>query len=89
MDRSGTPVAIGKYNENRIIYRQSENFQGLEARSIHLGIDIWAEAGTSVFCPIDGVIHSFKNNPGFGNYGPTLIIEHKLDETVFLPCTDI
>lgn len=83
MQKAGTPVGIGKYQEDRIIYRQSANFQGIEARTIHLGIDIWAQAGTAVYCPLKGTIHSFGNNTGFGNYGPTLVIQHILDGITF------
>ncbi|WP_232064672.1 peptidoglycan DD-metalloendopeptidase family protein [Rhodocytophaga rosea] len=83
MAEAHTPVAIGKYNEDRIIYRQSENFQGVEARSIHLGIDLWATAGTYIFSPLDGIVHSFADNKGFGNYGPTLILQHFLDDVTF------
>jgi murein DD-endopeptidase MepM/ murein hydrolase activator NlpD len=83
MNEAGTPLAIGKYNEDRIIYRQSENFQGHEPRSIHLGIDLWAAEGTAIFSPLPGVIHSFNNNVGFGNYGPTLILQHQLEECIF------
>src|SRR5687768_7486539 len=38
MAKANTPVAIGRYNENRIIYSRSNHFQGSEIRSIHLGI---------------------------------------------------
>lgn len=44
-----------------------------------MGVDIWAQAWTPVFAPLDGLIHSFQNNAGFGNYGPTIILEHELD----------
>ncbi len=83
MNEANTPIAIGKYNEDRIIYRQSENFQGYEPRSVHLGIDLWAAEGTEIFSPLPGVIHSFNDNPGFGNYGPTLILQHQLQEFTF------
>lgn len=83
MRKAGSRVAIGKYNEDRIIYRQSENFQGAESRSIHLGIDIWAEAGTDVYSPLPGTVHSFGNNTGFGNYGPTIILQHSLHHITF------
>lgn len=76
--------AIGGYLENRYIYRRSEHFQqNDEARSIHLGIDIWAAAGTPVFAPLTGKVHSFQNNKGFGDYGPTIILEHQLEEKTF------
>lgn len=48
-------------------------------REIHLGIDFWAEAGTPVFAPLAGVVHSFQDNNNFGDYGPTIILEHELN----------
>ncbi len=48
-------------------------------REIHLGIDLWAEAGTSVFAPKDGVVHSFQDNAHFGDYGPTIILQHDVN----------
>jgi peptidoglycan LD-endopeptidase LytH len=76
--------AIGGYLENRYIYRRSEHFQqGNEPRSIHLGVDIWAEAGTSVYAPMDAKVHSFQNNNNFGDYGPTIILEHQIEGITF------
>jgi murein DD-endopeptidase MepM/ murein hydrolase activator NlpD len=74
---------IGGYLEKRAIYRRSEVFATAEEnfRNIHLGVDIWTEAGAPVFVPYDGKIHSFQDNVGFGNYGPTIILEHELDGT--------
>ena len=75
-------VGVGGYNEHRVIYRRSEHFNTTEAppcdgpREIHLGINLWAEAGTPVFAPLDGVVHSFQDNATFGDYGPTIILEH-------------
>lgn len=71
---------IGGYLEKRAIYRRSEVFAtaASDFRNIHLGIDIWTEAGTPIFAPMDGKVHSFQDNAGFGNYGPTIILEHSL-----------
>ena len=81
----GARVGVGGYNEHRIIYRRSEHFQQQEqAREIHLGIDFWADAGTPVFAPLDGVVHSFQDNANFGDYGPTIILEHDTN-AAFLP----
>ena len=74
-------AAIGGYNEQRNLYRDSELFVDEIAqneRDIHLGIDIWIEAGTPVLAALDGIIHSFNYNPGKGNYGPTIILEHEI-----------
>jgi len=71
---------IGGYFEHRAIYQRSEVFvTDLEDfRNIHLGVDVWAEAGTAVYAPIDGKVYSFQNNQGFGDYGPTIILKHLL-----------
>jgi murein DD-endopeptidase MepM/ murein hydrolase activator NlpD len=72
-------VGIGGYLENRVIYRRSRLFAGETSdRQIHLGVDIWVEAGTPVLAPMDGIIHSFKDNAFFGDYGPTIILEHTI-----------
>ncbi len=78
--RNGKKYGIGGYLENRAIYRRSEVFRSDESefRNIHLGIDIWTEAGAPVYAPLAGKVHSFQDNAGFGNYGPTIILEHEV-----------
>jgi murein DD-endopeptidase MepM/ murein hydrolase activator NlpD len=77
-------AAIGGYLEKRNIYRRSEHFGSeTQARNIHLGVDIWAEAGTPIFAPYRGTIHSFQNNNHFGDYGPTIILEHQIEGFMF------
>jgi murein DD-endopeptidase MepM/ murein hydrolase activator NlpD len=79
--RNGKKYGIGGYLENRAIYRRSEVFRADESefRNIHLGIDIWTEAGAPVYAPLAGKVHSFQDNAGFGNYGPTIILEHEVE----------
>lgn len=78
--QAGVAVGVGGYNEHRVIYRRSAHFsQTDEPRVIHLGIDLWAKAGTPVFAPLDGTVHSFRDNNNFGDYGPTIILEHEVD----------
>ncbi len=79
----GAQLGIGAYAEDRVIYRKSEVFSGEEGRSLHLGIDLWAPAGTPVFAPLAGSIHSFANNAASGDYGPTIILEHDFEGLVF------
>jgi len=74
---------IGRYNENRTIYDHSNLFDGDARRTIHLGIDLWVSPGTEVLCPIKAKVHSFNNNSGNGDYGPTIILEHNLDAVKF------
>ena len=77
-------VAIGGYAEDRMVYRKSTHFgEGDNARSIHLGVDIWLAANTAIQAPLDARVHSFQNNNNFGDYGPTILLEHELDGEVF------
>ena len=71
---------FGGYMENRNIYAHSPLFnEGPVPRRHHLGVDIWAKAGTPIHSPLSGKVHSFKDNNNFGDYGPTIILEHDLD----------
>ncbi|MES2267872.1 MAG: peptidoglycan DD-metalloendopeptidase family protein [Bacteroidota bacterium] len=71
---------IGGYMEHRTIYNRSALFDtDDEPRRLHLGVDIWGDAGTSVYSPLAGTVHSFADNDNFGDYGPTIILQHDLD----------
>ncbi len=71
---------IGGYMELRTIYDNRTQFDttGEERRNLHLGVDIWGDAGTPVYAPLAGTIHSFQDNDNFGDYGPTIILTHNL-----------
>ena len=71
-------IGIGFYNEARPIYR-SEIFaiDHHERRSVHLGVDLFAEAGTPVYAPLAGTIHSCTDHPAEQDFGPTLILKHE------------
>lgn len=85
-------VAFGGYLEYRAIYNRSDYFKmsqtersrsPKEERNIHLGLDLWIEADTAIYTPLDGKIHSFKNNTNYGDYGPTIILEHDIEGEIF------
>jgi murein DD-endopeptidase MepM/ murein hydrolase activator NlpD len=87
LEEQGARVGIGKYDENRTIYDKSAVFasSGSQAqrRTLHLGLDLWVAPGTPVLAALDGQVHSFQDNRPFGDYGPTIILEHSLNETSF------
>jgi murein DD-endopeptidase MepM/ murein hydrolase activator NlpD len=84
IEEQNAVYGIGLYLEDRSIYRRSSVFENSdESRSLHLGVDLWIETGTPIFAPLDGVVHSFNNNDSFGDYGPTLILEHSYPDGVF------
>ncbi|WP_100615553.1 peptidoglycan DD-metalloendopeptidase family protein [Confluentibacter citreus] len=78
-------VGYGGYNEVRNIYKRSHHFNENNAteRNIHLGVDLWIAAETPIYCPFDATVHSFKNNTNFGDYGPTIILKHTINEVEF------
>ena len=84
----GARYLFGGYNEHRMVYSRSELFlsgtDGIdEPRCIHLGVDIWGPAGTPVFAPLGGMVHSFAFNDHFGDYGATIILSHQLEGVSF------
>ena len=78
-------VAYGGYLEHRNLYKRSTVFKdiNIEERNIHIGLDLWIKAGTSVLAALDGTIHSFQNNLALGDYGPALILEHEIEGLTF------
>jgi murein DD-endopeptidase MepM/ murein hydrolase activator NlpD len=80
LKENGCRYGIGGYMEHRTVYSRSALFDtGEEPRRLHLGTDIWAEAGTPVYAPLQGTVHSFHDNDCFGDYGPTIILQHNLN----------
>ena len=81
---SGGGFGIGRYDEPRRCYA-SGNFRDPAQevdlqRTIHLGLDLFAEAGVEVLAPLDGWIQSVADNAGPLDYGPTLILRHHDDQ---------
>jgi peptidoglycan LD-endopeptidase LytH len=83
LEDSGAAYGIGGYGELRTVYSRSKIFDSAdmyeEPRRLHLGTDIWGKAGTPVFAPLGGMVHSFAFNDHYGDYGATLILSHQLD----------
>jgi 4-aminobutyrate aminotransferase-like enzyme/Ser/Thr protein kinase RdoA (MazF antagonist) len=83
MRRSAATIGVGRYDEARLVYvtdlfRHTNNWY-TENRTIHLGLDLFCPAGSPVYAPLDGVVHSIANNAAAGDYGPTIILEHRVD----------
>lgn len=86
MAQNRASVAYGGYLEQRGIYRRSDYFNQDNPeteRNIHLGLDLWIEADTPIYAPLDAKIHSFQNNTNYGDYGPAIILEHAIDRHIF------
>jgi murein DD-endopeptidase MepM/ murein hydrolase activator NlpD len=83
--KKNAKVAHGGYNEIRNLYKRSTVFNdsNSEERDIHIGLDLWIKATTPVLAALDGKVHSFRYNNNLGDYGPTIILEHQLENHVF------
>lgn len=83
LKKKDAKVAYGGYLEKRKLYEKANRFSKEPRRNIHLGMDFWCGDGTNVIAPIDGIVHSFNNNSDFGDYGPTIILEHHIESLFF------
>ncbi len=76
-------VSIGRYLEPRLLYAAPGFFPKVgdpptrETRTIHLGIDIFAPAGTPVVAPLDGEIAWRREDSEPLGFGPCLAIRHE------------
>jgi len=85
LQKNNAKVAFGGYNEERNLYKSSQLFNEneKEERNIHIGMDLWIKAGTPILAALDGTVHSFNYNAGLGDYGPTIILKHQLENHTF------
>ena len=75
----GEKVGVGRYGEPRLVYSADQfgKEDGGERRTIHLGVDLFAAAGTEVVAPMDGEVvvrHEIKKKL---DYGTLLILRHR------------
>ncbi|MDO8881818.1 MAG: peptidoglycan DD-metalloendopeptidase family protein [Pseudotabrizicola sp.] len=75
------PYGIGTYGEDRSVYRTAQFADAIspERRTRHLGIDVFAPAGSPVHAPLAGRVLHLTYNADPLDYGHTLIVEHQSD----------
>ena len=85
MEASQASVGVGRYNEARLLYTSAQYgpdaVSGEERRTIHLGLDLFAEPGTAVYAPLDGTVHLLGENTAELDYGPLVILRHQSGES--------
>ncbi|NWG12192.1 MAG: aminotransferase class III-fold pyridoxal phosphate-dependent enzyme [Acidobacteria bacterium] len=82
MEHAGAKAGIGGYDEARLCY-SDEDFrtageEGAEYRTVHIGLDIFMPAGEPVIAPLEGLVHSWRDNKARHDYGPCIILEHRV-----------
>jgi len=77
-------VAVGRYDEPRLLYVTPAFASGdgtlNEHRTIHIGLDLFAVAGTPVFAPLDGVVIAADYQPAPLDYGGVIVLRHTTDD---------
>ncbi|MBX3278520.1 MAG: aminotransferase class III-fold pyridoxal phosphate-dependent enzyme [Acidobacteria bacterium] len=80
MKRARADVGVGRYDEARALYLTPAFAPGAHAtderRTVHLGIDLFVEAGAPVFAPLEGEVHCAADNDAPLDYGPLVILRH-------------
>ena len=72
-------LGFGLYGEKRSVYTSAQfaDAASEERRTRHLGIDIFAPAGTAIHAALDGTVESVTYNADPLDYGHTLILRHE------------
>lgn len=84
LEDKAADIGIGGYGEVRPFYTtdayQTRGNEGMQWRTVHLGLDIWVPAATPVYAPYNAIVHSYADNTAYRDYGATIILEHKTDQ---------
>jgi 4-aminobutyrate aminotransferase-like enzyme/Ser/Thr protein kinase RdoA (MazF antagonist) len=83
--RAKALIGVGRYDEPRLLYNaplfQSSGQPTDEHRTVHLGIDLFAPAGSAVHAPLAGTVEAFADNAAPLDYGPVVILKHAIEAT--------
>ncbi len=84
LEEKNADIGIGGYGETRPFYTTDAYLvngnAGPQWRTVHLGMDVWSKAGTPIYAPLRGVVHSIQDNNNDRDYGPTIILQHHVNE---------
>ena len=86
MHQANVRVGVGRYDEPRLLYAADffarPDAPTRERRTIHIGLDLFAPAGTPVHAPLDGIVHALADNHVEQDYGAVIILRHATDDGV-------
>ena len=75
---------LGHYGEPRLIYTapafRKGPWKASDRRSVHLGVDIFAPAGSPVHAPLEGTVVVVQNRDDPLDYGGMVILRHETPE---------
>ncbi|WP_298675133.1 aminotransferase class III-fold pyridoxal phosphate-dependent enzyme [uncultured Lentibacter sp.] len=77
-------VWLGYYNEPRLIYTapffRRGPWKASNRRTVHIAVDVFAEAQTPIYAPLAGTVHVVEYRPAHLDYGGVLILRHQTPE---------
>ncbi|KUJ76240.1 peptidase M23 [Ruegeria marisrubri] len=80
----GEGIWLGYYNEPRLIYTEGAFRKGpwkaSDRRTVHLAVDVFAPAGTTLYAPLSGRVEAVENRTGHLDYGGVVILHHETPE---------
>lgn len=76
---TGAGHGIGLYGEDRNVYRSAQfaDPASPERRTFHLGLDVFAPAGTPLHAPLEATVHWVAYNADPLDFGNTLLLRHE------------
>ncbi len=82
---AGADHGIGLYGEDRDVYRSAQfaDAASPERRTVHLGLDVFAPAGTPIHAPLAGMVEWVNYNADPLDYGHMLLLRHEAQGAVF------
>jgi 4-aminobutyrate aminotransferase-like enzyme/Ser/Thr protein kinase RdoA (MazF antagonist) len=84
LDAAGAEIGVGRYGEIRPWYTADayrvETEGAPEWRTVHLGLDLFAPAGTPVRAPLAGTVEAARYNGLPLDYGGTVVLRHEVPD---------
>ena len=82
-DHNADDASLGYYGEPRLVYTEPAFKQDpspiSKRRTVHLGIDIFAPAGTPLHAPMSSTVIAIERRPHYLDYGAVVILRHDID----------
>ena len=77
-------IWLGYYHEPRLVYTaeafRNGPWKACDRRTIHLAVDAFAAAGTTIYAPMAATVIAAEYRPDHLDYGGVVILRHETDE---------
>ena len=81
---NNSKIWLGYYHEPRLVYTatafRNGPWKASDRRTVHLAIDAFAPAGTTIYAPMDATVEAAEYRAGHLDYGGVVILRHHTPE---------